>query len=96
MSENKSRFNPWIPIVILGLATLLFSFYSLQLQTELLEAEKKIQGLETELTSCKNEAETQRAIAEVLKADLDKMKAIAEANKKEAERQYERAQKKSK
>lgn len=61
MSEKKSRFNPWIPIVILGLATLLFSFYSLQLQTELLEAEKKIQGLESELTSCKKEMEMQNA-----------------------------------
>jgi chromosome condensin MukBEF ATPase and DNA-binding subunit MukB len=87
MSDNQKRsFNPWIPTSILGVVTVLFSFYALQSQTNELEAKKELDRLKTELNNCAQEVSIQKARAIEIKkqtmAACEEEKKLLEESKK--------------
>lgn len=91
MSENKGRFNPWVPTVILGVVAVLFSFYALQSQTDLQDARKEIERLENQTATCAKESERQQQQdAETLK----QMTAACENAKKQADEACKKVSKK--
>ena len=63
MEDKKKRMNPWVPVVIMGVIAILFSFYSLQSQAELVDARKEIDRLNTLVVDCRKEAEAQTEAA---------------------------------
>lgn len=85
MSENKKPFSPWIPTVILGVVTILFSFYALQEQTEAIEEAKRIEKLEGEVTKWKREAEIDMQEANRQREEVLRVQAECEAARKKAE-----------
>lgn len=85
MSENKKPFSPWIPTVILGVVTILFSFYALQEQSEAIDEAKKIENLEKEVTNWKREAELQKEAALKSQAEAEAQRMACEAARKQAE-----------
>jgi hypothetical protein len=52
MSDNSGRMSRWIPAVIMGVATILFSFYALQSQSELVDVRKERDELRSRLEGC--------------------------------------------
>jgi hypothetical protein len=52
MSEHKKSLNPWVPVVLMGVVTILFGAYAVQSQTDLLEAKKECEQLKTQVTEC--------------------------------------------
>jgi hypothetical protein len=59
MSENKKKLNPWVPVVIMGVVTILFGAYAVQSQTDLLDAKKEYDQLKMELTECAQTSQKQ-------------------------------------
>ena len=86
MSENKSRFNPWVPTIILGVITIMFSFYALQSQTDALDAGKKIEALEKEVSTWKRAASEQEKIAEQALMEAERVRSDCETARLEAEK----------
>ena len=78
MNLIKRKFNPWVLIVTLGVATLLFSFYAVQSQSDLVDARKEIERLVAEVMTWRKEAVSQR------EGDLRRL-AECEAAKKQME-----------
>lgn len=93
MSENKKPFSPWIPTVILGVVTILFSFYALQEQTEAIEEAKRIEKLEGEVTKWKREAELTKQEANKQREVALRIQAECEAARKKAEEDCRKANK---
>lgn len=65
--EDKKRMNPWVPALIMGVVAILFSFYALQIQSDLQDARKEIEQLKTQAVECEKRAEEQqqRAVVEI-------------------------------
>ncbi len=63
MEEKKKRMNPWVPAVIIGVLAILFSFYALQIQSDLQDARKEIEQLKVQIVECERRAEEQRQSA---------------------------------
>ena len=60
MEEKKKRMNPWVPAVIIGVLAILFSFYALQIQSDLQDARKEIEQLKVQTVECERRAEEQQ------------------------------------
>ena len=60
MEEKKKRMDPWVPAVIIGVLAILFSFYGLQLQSDLQDARKEIERLKVQTVECERRAEEQQ------------------------------------
>ena len=87
-SEKKSRVRTWVPTIILGVITILFSFYAVQSQADMVESKKENERLENDLRTCTQAAQRQQQEAQ----------AALEASKKQTEvalGQLEEALKKS-
>ena len=63
MEEKKKRMNPWVPAVIMGVVAILFSFYALQIQSDLQDARKEIEQLKSQVAEAVTNAEMQAAMA---------------------------------
>ncbi len=82
MSENKKKLNPWVPVVIMGVVTILFGAYAVQSQTDLLEAKKECEQLKVQITegaiiSQKQLQEANTKLEQAL-GDVKEAKAFAE------------------
>ena len=55
--KRKRKFNPWPTIVVLGLVVILFAVFALQLQMDLIDADKEIVRLKAEVASVRAMAE---------------------------------------
>lgn len=60
MEEKKKRMNPWVPAVIIGVLAILFSFYALQIQSDLQDARKEIEQLKVQTIECEKRAKQQQ------------------------------------
>lgn len=65
MEEKKKRMNPWVPAVLIGVLAILFSFYGLQLQSDLQDARKEIERLNVQTSECVKRAKEQQQNAVV-------------------------------
>lgn len=85
MSENKRRMNPWVPAVIIGVIAILFSFYALQIQSDLQDARKEIEQLKSQVTEAVKNAEMQAARADKNAMEAQRQNEIAVEALKQAE-----------
>ena len=87
MSEDKSRFNPWVPTIILGVVAVLFSFYALQSQTDLQDARKEILQLENQVTTCARELDARQQSALEMSAGCEQARLQVEEDLRECQKQ---------
>jgi hypothetical protein len=59
MSENKKSLNPWVPVVLMGVVTILFGAYAVQSQTDLLDMKKECEQLKAQVTECATTSQKQ-------------------------------------
>jgi hypothetical protein len=83
-SEKKRRFNPWVPTIILGVITILFSFYAVQSQADMVDAKKENVRLENELRTCTLEAQRQQKEAQAALEEAKKQTEVALGQLEEA------------
>ena len=54
MNEKKSKINPWLPVVVMGVVTILFAMYAVQSQTDFQAVQKEMSQLKDQLNGCTN------------------------------------------
>ena len=85
MSENKKRVSPWVFTVFLGVAVILFAFYAVQSQSELVETKKELEQLKTQIGDAKKSEqaaiERQVACEKMMQRTLDEFVKSREGKK---------------
>ncbi len=93
MDEKKKRMNPWVPAVIMGVVAILFSFYALQLQSDLQDARVEIERLKSQVTDAVKNAEMQAAMARANAMEAQRQNQIAVDALRQAEENCKKANK---
>ena len=85
MSENKKRVSPWVFTVFLGVAVVLFAFYAVQSQSDLVESKKELDQLRTQVEDARRSEqaaiERQVACEKMMQRTLDEFVKSREAKK---------------
>ncbi len=93
MEEKKKRMNPWVPAVIMGVVVILFSFYALQIQSDLQDARKEIEQLKSQVAEAVKNAEMQAAMASKNAMEAQRQNQIAVEALRQAEENCKKANK---
>ena len=93
MEEKKKRMNPWVPAVIIGVLAILFSFYALQIQSDLQDARKEIEQLKSQVTEAVKNAEMQAVMASRNAIEAQLQNQIAVEARRQAEENCKKANK---
>ncbi len=54
MNEKKTKINRWLPVVVMGVVTILFAMYAVQSQTDFQAVQKEMLQLKAQVNECTN------------------------------------------